>query len=63
MRREDLLKEIRNLRRRVAEFESVQARLASMEQALREGEERFRLLHENASFGCQSLDEEGALRK
>ena len=61
MRQEDLLTEIRNLRRRVAEFEHVQARLASMEQALLESEERFRLLYENASFGCQSLDEEGRI--
>ena len=58
MRREDLLKEIRNLRRRVAEFENVQARhevirdlteQKRVEQALRESELKHRTLFETAS--------------
>jgi two-component system, cell cycle sensor histidine kinase and response regulator CckA len=59
MKQVDLLKELESLRHRVAELEDTQSRLTSMEEALRESEERFRLLYENAPLGYQSLDENG----
>ena len=59
MDREDLLKEVESLRRRVAELEENQSHHASTEHFLRESEERFRLLYENTPLGYQSLDENG----
>jgi PAS domain S-box-containing protein len=61
MNHEDLLKEIGSLRLRVSELEDTQVRLAAKEQALRDSEERFRLLYENAPLGYQSLDEGGRI--
>ena len=61
MNSEDLLKEIELLRLRVSESEDAQVRLASREQALRDSEERFRLLYDNTPFGYQSLDVGGRI--
>lgn len=61
MNRDKQPAEIESLRRRVAELEDVQVRLTDTERALRESEERFRLLYENAPLGYQSLNEEGRI--
>lgn len=61
MGEEDLLQEIESLRRHLADAEATKARLARMERALCQSEERFRLLYENAPFAYQSLDEEGRI--
>ena len=61
MNQEDLLKEIESLRLRVADLEEIQARLTHMERALRESEERFRILYENTPLGYHSLDREGRI--
>jgi PAS domain S-box-containing protein len=61
MNQESLLKEIEFLRRRVAESQDAEVRLARVEQALHDSEERFRVLCEHAPLGCQSLDEEGRI--
>ncbi len=57
--KEPIINELERLRRRVAELEESEARLKGTEQLLRESEERFRLLYENAPLGYQSLDEDG----
>ncbi len=59
MNNDDLLKEIESLRGRVSQLVNIQARLESTEQALRESEERFGLLCENAPLGYQSINENG----
>jgi PAS domain S-box-containing protein len=61
MDHDNLLAEMESLRLRVAELEDTQIRLAGTEQALRDAEERFRLLYENAPLGYQSLDEDGRI--
>ena len=57
--KEELISELESLRRRVSELEESEARLKGTERLLRESEERFRLLYENAPLGYQSLDEYG----
>ena len=49
------------MRLRVSDLEDIQVRLASAERALRDSEERFRFLYENAPLGYQCLDEEGRI--
>ena len=56
---EQLMNELERLRRRVSELEESEARHKGTERLLRESEERFRLLYENAPLGYQSLDENG----
>jgi two-component system, cell cycle sensor histidine kinase and response regulator CckA len=56
---EDTLRENERLRCRVAELENIQLRLTNSERALRESEQRFRVLYENAPLAYQSLDENG----
>ena len=57
--KEQLINELENLRRRVTELEESEARLIATERLMRESEEKFRLLYENAPLGYQSLDENG----
>jgi len=57
--RDELNNELESLRRRVSELEQSEAKLMGTERLLRESEERFRLLYENAPLGYQSLDENG----
>jgi two-component system cell cycle sensor histidine kinase/response regulator CckA len=57
--RAQLLEELVAMGQRISELEATQARLLGTEKALRESEERFRLLYENAPLGYQSLDENG----
>ncbi|MBI4964283.1 MAG: PAS domain S-box protein [Desulfomonile tiedjei] len=54
-----LIEELAEMRKRISEMEATQARLVGIEKALRESEEQFRLLYENAPLGYQSLDENG----
>ncbi len=56
---EQLIDELRAMRQRLSAMEATEARLLGTEKALRESEERFRLLYENAPLGYQSLDENG----
>lgn len=46
--KEQLINELESLRRRVTELEESEAGFMATEQLLRESEERFRLLYENA---------------
>jgi PAS domain S-box-containing protein len=55
----ELINELERLRRRVAELEESEAGLKGTERLLKETEERFRSLYENAPLGYQSLDEDG----
>ena len=55
----ELVNELERLRRRVAELEESEAMLKGTERLLRESEERFRSLYENAPLAYQSLDEAG----
>ncbi|MCL4553014.1 MAG: PAS domain S-box protein, partial [Candidatus Marsarchaeota archaeon] len=57
--RGQLLEELEAMEQRISELEASEARLLGMEKALRESEERFRLLYEYAPLGYQSLDENG----
>jgi PAS domain-containing protein len=57
--REQLLEELEAMEQRISELEATEARLLETEKALRESEERFRLLYEHAPLGYQSLDENG----
>ena len=54
-----LIDELKEMRRRVSELEAAEVRALGVEKALRESEERFRLLYEDAPLGYQSLDENG----
>jgi two-component system, cell cycle sensor histidine kinase and response regulator CckA len=57
--KEHLISELEGLRRRVSDLEESEARLKETDRLLRDSEERFRLLYENAPLGYQSLDENG----
>ena len=57
--KEQLVDELNDMRLRMSEFKNSQAKLVANEMALRESEERFRLLYQNAPLGCHSLDENG----
>ncbi|MBI5248572.1 MAG: PAS domain S-box protein, partial [Desulfomonile tiedjei] len=61
MNQRELLEELESLRRKVEELEGARIRLEHTERALRDSEERFRLLYENAPLGYQSLDETGCV--
>ena len=58
--REDLLNELKELRQRFSDLEAAQAQRAPR-QALKQSEEKFRLLYEEAPLGYQALDESGRL--
>ncbi|NQT40440.1 MAG: PAS domain S-box protein [Planctomycetes bacterium] len=58
---ESAAEELHRLRRIVAKLEEAAAKPQATEEALRQSEERFRLLYENAPLGYQSLDEHGYL--
>lgn len=61
MPREQLARELENLRRRVAELEKSEAGLLREQRLRRDSETRFRILYENAPLGYQSLDRDGLL--
>jgi len=63
MKREDLLKEIDGLRRRVAVLEDLQVRFKKTEQELRESEEAFRSLFENSADAILLTDPDGTVIK
>lgn len=57
--REQLVKELTQMRLEMAELRASEAKLLGIEKGLRESEARFRLLYENAPLGYHSLDEHG----
>lgn len=57
--KEDLIDELKNLRRRLEELEESEAGLKETERLLKQSEERFRLLYENAPLAYQSIDANG----
>ncbi len=60
---EQLLNELRELRRRVSELEDSEAKLLSTEKPLKGSKESQRLLHEDAPPGSQSLDDSKRMLK
>lgn len=59
--KEQLERETEELRSRVSQLEESEAKYFAMERTVKQREEAFRLLYENAPLAYQSLDENGCL--